>query len=177
MPEGTATENISELTERAREQTLSLITLAQKRLGKRLPAPEIRFDLRGTSAGQMRSAARGQFQIRYNLVLLQRHPREFLEQTVPHETAHLVTYHIHGNRVRAHGPEWAAIMALFGAEARRCHHFDSEDLRTRTLRRFSYVCRCGPVELTSIRHNRILNGQVYHCRRCGDALTRAPEDV
>ena len=61
-------------------------------------------------------------------------------------------------------------MQLFGADSSRCHDYDTSHAGTRHLTRYAYRCGCREHALTSIRHNRILAGQVYYCRACGKAL-------
>lgn len=169
-PESTPTED---LQRQARELTKRLIASAARHFGRKMPEPMIRFDLRGKTAGQVRSMEGRACLIRYNNALLARHPDEFLARTVPHETAHVVAFSLFGPRVQPHGPEWQAIMGLFGASPERCHSYNIDGLQTRRLRRYSYRCACRTHELTSIRHNRIQSGQVYRCRTCGTALKHA----
>lgn len=166
---------LAEKQDQARGQTLALVQIAAGHFRVSIPRPAIRFDLRGKSAGQARTGGGKGPLIRYNRILLMRHTEEFLQRTVPHEVAHLVAFRLCGTGIRPHGPEWGAIMKLFGAAPERCHSYDVEDLQTRRLRRYLYRCACRAHELTSIRHNRIEAGQVYHCRSCGQALTRAAD--
>lgn len=167
--EPTVTED---LQREAQELTKRLLASAARHFGRKMREPMIRFDLRGKTAGQVRSTDGHACLIRYNNSLLARHPKEFLARTVPHETAHVVAFRLFGPRVQPHGQEWQAIMTLFGASAERCHSYDVEGLQTRRLRRYSYRCACKTHELTSIRHNRIQSGQVYQCRTCGTPLER-----
>jgi SprT protein len=160
----------NELKELARALTSDLIQRAARHFRATMPRTMIRFDLRGKSAGQFRSLNGRDFEIRYNSVLLARHGQDFLDRTVPHEAAHLVALRIYGPGIPPHGAEWQAIMRLFGAEPERCHNYDTDGLQARHLRRYHYRCGCRSHQLTSIRHNRILRGQTYLCRRCGEAL-------
>ncbi len=145
-------------------------------IGRAAAVPRVAFDLRGRAAGQFRVAAGKEPCIRYNPVLLVRHPSEFLAQTVPHEVAHYLAYLSFGRGIRPHGQEWRQIMRGLGADPRRCHDFDVTGLTTRRLRRYIYHCRCGDHALSSIRHHRILRGASYVCRNCGHALSRGPSD-
>lgn len=158
------------LQRRAAQLTAELLASAARHFGTKLAQPAIRFDLRGKSAGQVRTEDGRRCTIRYNFSLLERHPEEFLARTVPHETAHVVAFNLFGPRVQPHGREWQAIMGLFGASPERCHSYDVQGLQTRHLRRFEYRCGCRSHQLSSIRHNRIRSGQVYHCRQCGQPL-------
>jgi SprT protein len=131
---------------------------------------EIRFDLRGKTAGQVRIRSRGQYLIRYNLELLKRGGIDFIDRTVPHEVAHVLAYHRYGPRIRPHGQEWQRIMRQFGAEPSRCHDYDVSGLSARQLTYFHYHCSCMEHQLSSIRHNKFAKGQRYRCRRCGETL-------
>jgi SprT protein len=170
-------ETVADLQQRARALTAELLAQAAHHFGVAFPAPTLRFDLRGKTAGQARTRDGRACEIRYNLALLARHPEDFLARTVPHETAHLVAFRLCGPRVKPHGHEWEAIMRLFGAEPSRCHNYDIAGLQTRRLRRFAYRCDCRSHQLTSIRHKRILAGQVYLCRQCGKPLSRWLEEA
>jgi len=165
----TATED---LIREAEQVTRRLLASASHHFGIKMNKTEIRFDLRGKTAGQVRYVDGRVCLIRYNRSLLARHPEDFLARTVPHETAHVVTFGLFGPRVQPHGREWQEIMTLFGAPPERCHSYDVEGLQTRRLRRYQYRCACRTHQLTSIRHNRVKSGQVYHCRQCGGPLER-----
>lgn len=151
-------------------RTKQLLASAEEHFGVKIPDPMIRFDLRGKTAGQVRTANGRGCLVRYNAQLLLRHPEDFLARTVPHETAHVVAFNLFGPRVQPHGTEWQAIMGIFGAAPERCHSYDVEGLQTRHLRQFEYRCGCRVHQLTSIRHNRVRAGQIYLCRHCGDPL-------
>lgn len=142
--------------------------------GAQVPDPALRFDLRGQAAGQAVWHRKQRPLLRFNLDIARRHPEDFLERTVAHEVAHLVTTACHG-RVRPHGPEWQAVMAHLGiARPTRCHDYALDESEVRRQRRWSYACACSRHELSTTRHNRIQNAGVrYHCRRCGGPLQPA----
>lgn len=143
---------------------------------RRLPVPAVSFDLRGRAAGQAVFARRRRdTRIRINAALLASHPREMLEDTVPHEVAHVVIFRLYGRRAKPHGQEWKALMRAFGVDPAPCHSLPTEPART--LKRFRYECACDePAWLTSIRHNRAQQGTDYVCRRCGETLRRGDDD-
>ena len=164
------TDTIDDLVTDAVERTHALILVAEGHFKMKLPFPEIRFDLRGKAAGQLRTHPNRPPRIRYNPAILIRHPEDFLAQTVPHETAHLAAYRLYGNRIKPHGHEWQHVMSVFGARPERCHNFDVDGLGARRMTRFNYHCQCQTHRLTSIRHGRIQEGQIYRCRGCGGDL-------
>lgn len=155
---------------RVTERTRALLSEGARRLRLAPPEVQIRFDLRGRAAGQARFGAGLPAVLRYNPVLLAANAEDFLATTVPHEVAHLLAYCRHGARIRPHGREWRALMELFGVAPERCHSYDLSVLPGRVLRQFDYHCACRGHQLTSIRHRRVLAGQVYLCRDCATPL-------
>ncbi len=151
-------------------ETQRLLHLATGHYNTSLPEVEIRFDLTGRAAGMIVFPPMGKAVIRYNWVLLCENSEPFIQQTVPHEVAHLVARTLYGSKIRPHGREWQEVMAFFGADVQRCHQFDTSRSARRRLQRFTYHCSCTTHQLTSIRHRRALAGQVYRCRACGNAL-------
>jgi len=158
------------LHDQAVARTHDLLQRAEAHYGIPMPQVAIRFDLRGKAAGMLVQRSGRPPLIRYNPILLRQNRQAFLAQTLPHEAAHLVARTLYGPGIRPHGEEWRAVMAFFGAPARRCHDFDTHQIQGRSLRLHAYACACGEHRLTSIRHNRILKGQRYLCRRCGETL-------
>ena len=142
-----------------------------------VPDPEIRFDLRGLAAGQARWYRRTRPLLRFNLAIAKNQEQAFLERTVPHEIAHLITAACHG-RTRPHGKEWQEAMAFFGIhEAHRCHDFTVDEANVRRQRRWTYRCDCSSHELSTTRHHRIASGKTrYYCRRCQGALQPIEQD-
>ncbi len=161
---------ITELVHEAKQRTRSFLHQAAAHYGISPPEVEIRFNLRGQAAGQVRFARRSPATIRYNPLLLIENGERFLRRTVPHEVAHVIAHRLFGPDIRPHGEEWQAIMALLGADGSRCHDFASEHLKSRRLTQYPYHCECREHTLTSIRHNRAVAGQIYLCRACGQAL-------
>ncbi|MCB1859970.1 MAG: SprT-like domain-containing protein [Gammaproteobacteria bacterium] len=160
----------NQLQSHAIQRTVELLELASRSLGFPLPQVAIRFDLRGCSAGMVRSEKTGILSIRYHPVLLAENGDAFIKQTVPHEVAHVVVACRCRGRVRPHGPEWRSIMNLFGAEPRRCHDYDLSTTPKRHMSRHAYHCDCREHRITAILRNRIIAGQRYLCRQCGTEL-------
>ncbi|KMV28449.1 SprT family zinc-dependent metalloprotease [Photobacterium swingsii] len=144
----------------------SCISHANQRLQKRFAMPTVSFRQGGKIAGSARLQG---WEVRFNPVLLKENPQAFLDEVVPHEVAHLITFKLFG-RVRPHGKEWQTIMTqVFGIPARTTHSFDVSSVQGKT---FSYQCQCSQHQLTVRRHNKVARGQVsYHCRQCRQPLT------
>lgn len=161
------------LRDQARALTRALLTQVAEHFACDMPRPQVRFDLRGQTAGQALIGRDGRARIRYNDQLLRENGQAFLDRTVPHEVAHIVAHRLHGPRIRPHGAEWKAIMALFGADTARCHAYDTSRSTARRVQRHAYRCSCREHQLSSIRHNRARRGQGYLCRHCGETLRPA----
>lgn len=132
--------------------------------------PTLSFKLRGKTAG---TAYLQRWEIRLNPILLAENSDAFINEVIPHEYAHLLTFALYG-RVQPHGKEWQAMMIdIMGLPANRTHHFDTKNSETRQYERFTYYCLCQTHLLTAIRHNRIqANKAIYHCKHCGETLER-----
>ncbi len=89
--------------EHAAARTGALLREAETWLHLAMPRVEIRFDLRGTSAGQARMRNGSSPIIRYNATLLRLHPTEFIVETVPHEEL-LPRAHALAARIAANPP-------------------------------------------------------------------------
>ncbi len=129
--------------------------------------PRIAFRLRGRAAGE---ACRDSWSTNYNQQLLERYGEEFLDEIVPHEVAHLVVAAIHPGRVKPHGPEWRAVMQVFGVPARVTHGF--ETVPARRVGRVPYRCGCDRSHLLTVTaHRKIRRGwREYTCRTCREVL-------
>lgn len=130
--------------------------------------PQISFNQRGKTAG---AAYLELWEIRLNPILLSENSDAFINEVIPHEYAHLLTFALFG-RVQPHGKQWQMMMEqVMQLPAKRTHQFATENSQTRQYQRFTYQCSCQTHSLTSIRHNRLQSGKVeYHCRKCGALL-------
>jgi len=166
---------MSPLFKQAIEQSHARLNQAELHFKRPMPEIDVLFDLRGQTAGMVKIMGRSKsILVRYNPILLNENSDHFLAQTVPHEIAHVVAHALNRRRVRPHGPEWQQIMLLFGADNCRCHNYKVKCSTRRRLKCFNYRCGCREHQLTSIRHNRVINGQHYICRNCREILLATP---
>jgi len=157
----------SQMPEQAvKKTTLDYLCRAKTLFRQDFVLSEIRFDLTGTTAGYFKQSADGRTIINYNREILRHNMDDFLARTIPHEVAHMVAYQVFGWKIRPHGKQWKSVMEAFQADASRCHNYDIQHLETRQYKRFLYYCDCQTHQLTSIRHNRVLAGQKYICKKC-----------
>jgi SprT protein len=132
-----------------------------------LKQPEILLNQRGMAAG---CADLSRWRLRFNPTLYQENREHFLIHTVGHEVAHLVAHALYG-RVPPHGKAWQQIMLnVFELPPNRVHHYAIGSVQGR---RVTYRCDCQTHALSIRRHNAIIRGQVYRCRRCQADLTLA----
>lgn len=138
---------------------------AELKLNKTFPRPEVTFNQRGKVAGSARLQIN---QLRFNPVLLADNPAHFLNDVVPHEVSHLIVFQVFG-KVRPHGREWQQMMSeVFDVPPRTRHSMDVSKVQGKT---FTYLCGCGPMELSIRRHNKVQrNQQQYICRSCKQTL-------
>ena len=167
------------LSQIAYETCQKYLAIAKEQLGYRHPMPTITMDVRGCAAGYANSIDNT---IRLNPILFRDNQDAFVSRTIPHELAHIVANRLYGvdrtktGKRRSHGPRWKQVMETFGCDSSRCHSYDVENARARKRspqKRWAYRCRCQIMHLSTTRHNKIMRGTTYSCRKCGGHLRRA----
>lgn len=168
------------LVETARAKTLRALVKVELFLDRELPTPQVTFNLRGKTAGifQYNTCRTGRTKlidersllIRLNQALLLTHPRQFIDEVIPHEICHLAVACHYGAKPRPHGKEWQNLMQnCFGLPANIYHNFPVAQARTHP-RPYAYQCNCGIHYFTARRHNNRLRGSQYSCHNCGGLL-------
>lgn len=134
-----------------------------------VPVPITRFDLRGRTGGMARFKNGGELiDVRINDDLLIRYPVRMIQQTVPHEIAHVVTRRWFPG-ASSHGREWQSVMALFGKPADRCHDMVVKPVGGG----FAYACGCPgrQIVLGARKHQNVVDaGRKLRCRKCKTML-------
>ena len=135
------------IKQKVTDKLKACIAIANKRYGIDVKFPNVVYQKRGTTAG---TANYRTWTIDLNPVLLVENLDDFIEDTVPHELAHLVTNmvyphahkRVYGQKRSPHGSEWQSVMRVLGANPSRCHSYDTSNARTRTKASYDYKCNC-----------------------------------
>lgn len=152
-------------------ETKKYIDIANKTLSIKLPYPEVEFSLRGTTAGLAYSF---QNKLNFNLSIAKENKKEFLDQTVPHEVAHIVADNFFKRRCH-HDASWRGIMLnVYGKAPERCHSYEVEHLKARKTKKFLYHCSCPSNVKVGLKvHSNISSGKKnYRCVRCSKTIAR-----
>jgi SprT protein len=161
----------NELKIRVNNKISDCINKLEEKFGTKLRFPTIGFDIRGQVAGY---AYWSKNKIRLNLKAFELEPEDMIENTVPHELAHLYARRHFGHRIKPHGNEWKTVMRALGIEAKRCHSYALP--MARSHKKYSVHCeKCNfGFELTKIRINKMRKGTNYRHRKCGGKLVFGP---
>ena len=161
------------------DHTRHYIKLAGQLFSINTPDIDIRFDLKGRSAGMYRVTGSGhrlfaskRREIRYNSHIFAKYFQDNYNTTVAHEVAHYVSDLIYGlKNIRPHGREWKAIMQAFGANDSVTADYDLAGIPQRRQTYHAYQCACRQHQLSTTRHNRIRRRRGrYYCQHCRQLL-------
>jgi len=86
---------------------------------------------------------------------------ESIEDTIRHEIAHAISYHIYGRRGKGHGYLWKNIAVQVGAKPSRC--YDSKKYQPAPSK---YTLKCNNCGKTSPRHRKPKHS--FSCSPCGN---------
>ena len=161
--------SIIDLQERARQAIETTFQTAERVFGRQFQRCTVSFDIRnGASRGGDASFAKRR--IRINRQLLAQNPTEVIEQTCPHEVAHIVAYDLYGQRAWNHGLLWQNVMRKLGKNPDRCHELITPNLLRKAIYECNYCGKQGPVSIRI--HNRVQSklATLKRCR-CGGVWT------
>jgi SprT protein len=130
--------------------------------GASIVRPTIGTSLKGHCAGK---AYTNKNLIKLNGYLLETETDEMLNDTLPHEIAHIIARKAYGKVSRSHGWEWQTIMGILGVKPTRCHTMKTQPARI-IERPHAYECSCKIHNLTNRLHNKILVGSRRVCMKC-----------
>lgn len=158
-----------------RAKVATIVEKANQLFGITLPSIQIRFDLRGRTAGQAGSRF-GQYMMRFNRDMLCNEAWDhMINNTVPHEIAHIVCF-FKPSLGRNHDQGWKRVCRMLGGNGNRC--FSDVDVKAPTVyakgRTFSYIASTGTVHNVSEKlHKNIQMGRTYTLKACKGKLSKA----
>lgn len=139
-----------------------VITLARSLFPKfaDAPMPSIGFFTNGKNAG---TAQNMPFRVEYNLTVFGSDLERFLNDTVPHEIAHLVCFYM--GLDKGHGKNWKRVCAMLGGNSKRCYQAVEGSIQfqgSRKVTEYFYIAPCGTsVWVSTQRHNAMTRGKQY----------------
>ena len=134
---------------------------------------EVLWDINSSTLAGQHHRTSSYHKIRYNKAFLVANPDAFVEETIPHEWAHMIVSEVIGRKRNiSHGRDWKTICMVLGMkEITRTHNYNlPKDYQSRKQERFAYHCKCRTYNLSKIRHNRQQKGNTYSCRLCRGVL-------
>lgn len=170
----------SEVKQRVINKLNECIALVKAKYNVDVPFPHVVYLKRGTTAG---TANHRTWTIDLNPVLLMENLDSFIEDTVPHELAHLACdliypeahrpaqsmFAAYGRRQKRepHGPRWQEIMRALGADPSRCHNYDTTNSKVKksTGRNVMWKCGCGETIMLTEKKSQLLRlapGSMWH---------------
>lgn len=164
---------MNDLIYRAEEKVIQVYLIAEKIFHRNFTLPKVIFRDMGRTAGR---AHYHENKITLSPTLLKENTEIFLNTTIPHEIAHLITFQVFG--VTGHGPVWKRVMMSLGVkEIKRCHSYDTSSVGQKR-QKFVYVCSCNKFLFGVARHRKVQNDSAqYHCVKNKHRLTFSGEII
>lgn len=135
---------------------------------------EIRNDLRGRSAGQA-ILKNGVLILRFNNEAIRNNYDEMVNETIPHEVAHLVCF-LKPWLGRNHNHGWKNVCRILGGDASRTHEMDLK--RSRAVTRFVYILADGTeAKLTKGQHEKIQFGSARLSMRAKATVSKTEQMI
>lgn len=118
--------------------------------------------------------------IRLNPKLLNELGKAYIDDVFVHEYAHACVQHYVGyyngrKRVMPHGMEFKSFCRMFGIDGKATTSVAANAVtmkKPNTANRHTYTCECHEFHLSTQRHNKILRGATYTCKKCGGKLKK-----
>lgn len=129
---------------------------------------DITFSMNGRLTSTAGRAFLSEGRMDFSKSLYEQNVEAFLNDTVPHELAHLIAYRVYGSN--GHDTSWKKVMMALGYEPTRCHSYEVQ--KRSSAKKYNYVCGCsGKVhEVSAQRQAWINKGKNYKCIACGTVI-------
>ena len=134
-----------------------------------MPAVTISYNLRGRVAGyaccqiNRLTGEATNLELRFNREAISKNWEEMVNQTIPHEVAHLVGYVHRRLGAKNHNYAWAQIDRSLGGTGERCHKMELTP--GRKTNRYVYQDSCGEeITIGPKHHSALQNGKYGYLR-------------
>lgn len=166
----------SHIETQIRAKAETVFALAHKLYGCPLNLDNVRlvFKQKGKAAGQAawkRQFGETQYELRFSMEAATIDLNDMLNDTVPHEIAHLVNFW-NPTTGRNHDRLWKQTCIALGGTGERCYDGSKMVLTpTKIQRKWKYVASCGTeLEVSTKIHNKIQRGQTRTLKRTGGRI-------
>jgi SprT protein len=129
---------------------------------------DITFSMNGRLTSTAGRAFLQEGRLDFSKSLYAQNVENFLNDTVPHELAHIIAYRVYGST--GHDSAWRKVMDMLGFEPTRCHSYAVQ--KRSTAKVYNYICGCeGKIhEVSAQRQVWINKGKMYKCTTCGERI-------
>lgn len=123
----------------------------------------------GRAAG-MAKRQKNIYNLEFSVEAILKDRDEMINNTIPHEMAHIVDMCLHGGK-SSHGPLWQAITQSLGGSTQRTH--DIPLRKARRSRKYIYKASCGTeVEVGPRHHKSVYRGGKLIVKKTGGTVMR-----
>lgn len=137
----------------ARKKFVETLKKAEQLFGK-MPEVKLYFSNIGKAAG-LAKRVDGKYSVTLNVFALEQNPTDCIENTIPHEVAHIVCY-AYPNLGRNHNPGWKRVCRMLGGNGTRCYTSEQYQLAPkRKTTNHKYNVNGKELVIGAIQHNRI----------------------
>lgn len=152
------------------DKVREVVELAQRRYGFdiRFQDLDIRFVENGRAAAQAsHRRMTNQYGLKFSLESADLDIKEMLEDTIPHEVAHLVNFY-DSSTGKNHDSGWISTCIALGGSGARCH--TQVLTKTKYRKSYVYVTDSGHERIikSAAKHNKIQRGVTYTIKRTGE---------
>lgn len=109
--------------------------------------------------GRAAGLAHGCSKVGYNVHVFAQDPDRFINNTIPHEIAHIV---VNALRIgKGHDNTWKRVCNMLGGNSERCYSAENITHKfARHRKQYEYRATCGTIiMLSDVRHNRLQSGK------------------
>lgn len=168
--------NDSEIKDRIILEVYKTVNLFNSLLGERrsidFSSIEIRFSLRGKTAGTATFYDETKKILNFNMILARDNFDDFIDRTVDHEVAHIYEQEFFTTKEN-HGETWKNLMILIGKNPEQYHHYSLNSIASFSNKGKVLCEKCGnEFYISNTIMEKITTGLKYHHKNCGGSLSQ-----